>query len=101
MNSSIPTMAIIGTMLFSIGLIGLLVRRNMLILLMCVELMLNGANLVLVTYSRLWTDQSGQILAFVVIAVAAAEVAIGFGIILSIFRRRDTLDVRRFNTLRY
>lgn len=91
----------LGGCLFALGLIGLVLRRNLIVMLMCLELMLNGANLVLITYSRLWGNQDGQILAFLVIAVAAAEVGIGFGIILSLFRKKDTLDAGRFRMLRH
>lgn len=100
MTSAIETVVLYGTAMFAVGFLGLLLRRNVLVLLMSIELMLNGANVVLVTYSRLLGDQAGQILAFVVIAVAAAEVGIGFGIVLTIFRKRDTLDVDRFSLQR-
>lgn len=87
--------------LFGIGLLGLAVRRNLLVLLMCVELMLAGASLALIAYSRMWADQDGHILTLVVIAVAAAEAAVGLGIILSLFRQKDTLDLSRFRLLRH
>ena len=101
MTQAAPFLVWLGVALFGLGFLGLLLRRNLIVLLMCVELMLNGANLVLVTYSRLWGNLDGQILAFVVIAVAAAEVGIGFGIVLSLFRRRDSLDISRFRQLRH
>jgi NADH-quinone oxidoreductase subunit K len=74
--------------LFTIGAIGLLVRRNVLVMFMCVELMLNAANLTFVTYARMLNDIGGQALVFFVLVVAAAEVVVGLGIIVSIFRRR-------------
>ncbi|MCL5048013.1 MAG: NADH-quinone oxidoreductase subunit NuoK [Firmicutes bacterium] len=78
----------LAAILFSLGVIGLLVRRNVLVMLMCVELMLNAANLTFVTYSRALNDISGQIAVFFVLVVAAAEVVVGLGIIVAIFRRK-------------
>ena len=74
--------------LFTIGAIGLLVRRNPLVMFMCVELMLNAANLTFVTFSRALVDVSGQTIVFFVLVVAAAEVVVGLGIIVAILRRR-------------
>ena len=74
--------------LFTIGAVGLLVRRNVLVMFMCVELMLNAVNLTFVTFSRELDDIGGQSLVFFVLVVAAAEVVVGLGIIVSIFRRR-------------
>jgi NADH-quinone oxidoreductase subunit K len=78
----------LGAVLFAIGAFGLLIRRNVLVMLMCVELMLNAANLTLVTFSRMLNDIGGQALVFFVLVVAAAEVVVGLGIIVAIFRRR-------------
>jgi NADH-quinone oxidoreductase subunit K len=74
--------------LFTIGGVGLLLRRNVLVMFMCVELMLNAVNLTFVTFSRLLNDIGGQSLVFFVLVVAAAEVVVGLGIIVAIFRRR-------------
>ncbi|HEV7886362.1 MAG TPA: NADH-quinone oxidoreductase subunit NuoK [Acidimicrobiales bacterium] len=74
--------------LFTIGAVGLLIRRNVLVMFMCVELMLNAVNLTFVTFSRMLDDIGGQSLVFFVLVVAAAEVVVGLGIIVSIFRRR-------------
>jgi NADH-quinone oxidoreductase subunit K len=74
--------------LFTIGAVGLLVRRNVLVMFMCVELMLNAVNLTLVTFARMLDDIGGQALVFFVLVVAAAEVVVGLGIIVAIFRRR-------------
>lgn len=79
---------VLAAVLFSIGAIGLLVRRNVLVMFMCVELMLNAANLTFVTFSRKLHDVGGQVAVFFVLVVAAAEVVVGLGIIVSIFRRR-------------
>ncbi len=73
--------------LFTIGAVGLLVRRNVLVMFMCIELMLNAANLTFVTFSRLLNDIAGQMAVFFVLVVAAAEVVVGLGIIVTIFRR--------------
>ncbi len=78
----------LAAVLFVIGAVGLLVRRNALVMFMCVELMLNAVNLTFVTYARLLDDIGGQSAVFFVLVVAAAEVVVGLGIIVSIFRRR-------------
>ena len=74
--------------LFTVGAVGLLIRRNVLVMFMCVELMLNAVNLTFVTFARMLGDIGGQALVFFVLVVAAAEVVVGLGIIVSIFRRR-------------
>ncbi len=78
----------LSAVLFSIGGIGLWVRRNDLVMFMCVELMLNAANLAFVTFARELNDVGGQVVVFFVLVVAAAEVVVGLGIIVAIFRRR-------------
>ena len=79
---------ILAAVLFGIGATGLLVRRNVLIMFMCVELMLNAVNLTFVTFARMLNDIGGQTSVFFVLVVAAAEVVVGLGIIVAIFRRR-------------
>ena len=79
---------VLAAVLFMIGAVGLLVRRNVLVMFMCVELMLNAANLTFVTYARQLDDIGGQAAVFFVLVVAAAEVVVGLGIIVAIFRRR-------------
>ena len=81
---------ILAAVLFSIGAVGLLIRRNVLVMFMCVELMLNAVNLTFVTFARMLDDIGGQAVVFFVLVVAAAEVVVGLGIIVSIFRRRTT-----------
>ena len=78
----------LGTVLFTIGALGLLIRKNVLVMFMCVELMLNAVNLTFVTYARALDDIGGQVAVFFVLVVAAAEVVVGLGIIVAIFRRR-------------
>ena len=80
----------LSAVLFSIGAIGLLLRRNVLVMFMCIELMLNAANLSFVTFSRMLNDIGGQALVFFVLVVAAAEVVVGLGIVVAIFRRRTS-----------
>ena len=79
---------VLATLIFGIGAVGLLVRRNALVMFMCVELMLNAVNLTFVTFSRELNDTAGQVVVFFVLVVAAAEVVVGLGIIVSILRRR-------------
>ena len=80
---------VLAAALFTIGAVGLLVRRNVLVMFMCVELMLNAVNLTFVSYARELDDIGGQALVFFVMVVAAAEVVVGLGVIVAIFRRRS------------
>ncbi len=79
---------IVAALMFTIGAVGLLLRRNVLVMFMCVELMLNAANLTFVTFARELDDVGGQVIVFFTLVVAAAEVAVGLAIIVAIFRRR-------------
>ena len=79
---------VLAALVFTIGAAGLLTRRNVLVMFMCVELMLNAANLTFVTFARVLHDIGGQVLVFFVLVVAAAEVVVGLGIVVAIFRRR-------------
>ena len=90
----------LAAMLFGIGAVGLLVRRNALIMFMCVELMLNAANLTFVTYANALNDVTGQVIVFFVLVVAAAEVAVGLAIIVAIFRRRQGVTADDVNLLK-
>jgi NADH-quinone oxidoreductase subunit K len=78
----------LAAVLFALGAIGVMIRRNVLVMFMCIELMLNAANLTFVTFSRVLGDIGGQSLVFFVLVVAAAEVVVGLGIVVAIFRRR-------------
>ncbi len=89
-----------SAILFSIGVIGVLIRRNAIIVFMCVELMLTAANIALVVFSRLH-GMEGQILVFFVMAVAAAEAAVGLAIIIAVFRHYEVVDLDRFRLLRW
>jgi len=92
---------VLAALLFSIGATTVLVRRNAIVVFMGVELMLNAANLLLVTFSRMRGDLEGQVLAFFVMVVAAAEVVVGLAIIVSIFRSRRSASVDDVNLLKY
>jgi NADH-quinone oxidoreductase subunit K len=91
----------LSAVLFSIGALGVLVRRNAIVVFMCIELMLNAVNLTLVTFARINGSLDGQIIAFFVMVVAAAEVVIGLAIIMSIFRARRSASVDDANLLKY
>jgi NADH-quinone oxidoreductase subunit K len=90
----------LSAILFAIGAAGVVVRRNAIILFMCVELMLNAVNLAFVALSP-YAGINGQIYVFFVIAVAAAEAAVGLSIIISIFRHRESVDIKNFGLLRW
>jgi NADH-quinone oxidoreductase subunit K len=91
---------VVGCILFAIGASGAIVRRNALILLMSIELMLNAGNLVLLAYARQYGDVGGHVLAFFVMAIAAAEAAVGLAICIGIFRTRQTVEVDELDALR-
>jgi len=92
---------ILAAILFTIGAAGVLVRRNAIVVFMCIELMLNSVNLTLVTFARINGTLDGQIIAFFVMVVAAAEVVVGLAIIMSIFRTRRSASVDDANLLKY
>ena len=92
---------VLAAILFTIGAVGVLVRRNAIVVFMCVELMLNATNLSLVTFSRINGSLDGQIMAFFVMVVAAAEVVVGLAIIMSIFRSRRSSSIDDANLLKY
>src|SRR3989442_2251442 len=92
---------ILAGALFTIGAVGVLIRRNAIVVFMCIELMLNAGNLTLVTFSRINGTLDGQIMAFFVMVVAAAEVVVGLAIIMSIFRTRRSASVDDANLLKY
>ncbi len=98
----IPTdyVLILAAVLFAIGAIGMLVRRNALIIFMCVEMMLNSTNLTLVALADRWGNLTGQVFAFIVMAVAAVEVAVGLAIIMTIARHKDTTNIDEINLLK-
>jgi NADH:ubiquinone oxidoreductase subunit K len=96
----VPAYLVVAAMLFSIGALGVLLRRSPLIVLLSLEIMLNGANLALIAFARHLGNLDGQIFALVVMAIAASEVVIGLGLIVALARRRLDLDVDRLTLLR-
>lgn len=90
----------VAAVLFFIGALGMLVRRNALVMFMCIELMLNAVNLTLISAGRAMNDISGQVAVFFILVVAAAEVVVGLAIIVAIFRRRSTASVDELNEMR-
>jgi NADH-quinone oxidoreductase subunit K len=92
---------VLAALLFAIGVAGVLLRRNVLIIMMSIELMLNAANLTILTFARMHGDLGGHSFALIVIAVAAAEVAVGLAIVVAIFRGRRHVDVDKMNILKH
>ncbi len=92
---------IVAALLFMLGVFGVLVRRNIIVMFMCIELMLNAANLSLVAFSRMWGNPDGQVFVFMVIVVAAVEVAVGLAIIISLVRNRDSVNVEDTSLLKW
>ena len=99
----IPIEHVLGlsAMLFGIGVIGALTRRNLIVILMSIELMLNAVNLALVAFSRQWGQIEGHIFVLMVIVVAAAEVAVGLGIVIALFRNRESVNVDDASLLKW
>jgi NADH-quinone oxidoreductase subunit K len=87
--------------LFGVGVLGVFVRRNVITVLMSIELMLNAVNLAFIAFSRSWGTLDGQVLVFFVMTVAAAEAAVGLAIVIALHRHKDTLDVDAFNLLKW
>jgi NADH-quinone oxidoreductase subunit K len=92
---------LLSALLFGLGALGVFLRRNVITVLMCVELMLNAVNLAFVAFSRAVGNLDGQVLVFFVLTVAAAEAAVGLAIVIAIHRHRDTLDIDSFNLMKW
>jgi NADH-quinone oxidoreductase subunit K len=92
---------VLAALLFVMGMFGVMVRRNALLVFMCVELMLNAANLTFLAFARLQGNEIGHVSAFFVIAVAAAEAAIGLAIVIAVFRSRGTVNVNEIRTMKH
>jgi NADH-quinone oxidoreductase subunit K len=101
MGASVWEYQLIAGLLFMLGVLGVLVRRNLLVIFMSIELMLNAANLSLVGFSRMHGNLDGQVFAFMVIVVAAVEVAVGLAILLSVMRNRDTINIEDTSLLKW
>jgi NADH-quinone oxidoreductase subunit K len=97
---SIEWYIVLSALLFTTGAVGILIRRSPMVILLCLELMLNAGNLALVAFSRMVGNEEGQVFAIVVMVVAAAEVVIGLGLIVAIFRRKLPLDIDQMRELR-
>ncbi len=91
----------LAALLFCVGMFGVMVRRNALVVFMCIELMLNAANLTFVAFARQRSDSVGHVSAFFVIAVAAAEAAIGLAILIAVYRSRGTLNIQEIRTMKH
>lgn len=100
-NISIEHYLVLSGLVFAIGAIGVLTRRNAIIIFMCIELMLNSVNLTLVTFSAYLGDSSGQVFVFFIMAVAAAEAAVGLAIVLALFRNQKTINVDEVDVLKW
>ena len=100
MTTPVAYFLVLSVILFAIGSVGVLVRRNALVMFMSVELQLNAANLALVAFSRMHGNLDGQVLAFFSMVVAAAEVVVGLAIIVAVYRRRQTVNVDELKELR-
>jgi NADH:ubiquinone oxidoreductase subunit K len=97
---SVDWYVVLSALLFAVGATGILLRRNPVVILLCLELLLNAGNLALIAFSRMVGNQQGQVFALVVMVVAACEVVVGLGLIVAIFRRRLPLDVDELRELR-
>ncbi len=91
----------LSSIIFTLGVIGVLIRRNILIVLMSLELMLNAVNLNLIVFSRLWGNVVGQVFTVFVVTVAAAEAAVGLAIVVAIYRHKDTVNIDEINILKW
>jgi NADH-quinone oxidoreductase subunit K len=98
---TIPAFLIVAVVLFGIGTVGVMISRNIIILFMCVELMLNAANLALIAFSRALNVVDGHVIVFLVLAVAAAEAAVGLAMVITIYRNRETMNIDRFSILKW
>lgn len=92
---------VLSAALFTIGVVGVMVRRNIIIVFMSIELMLNAVNINLVAFSHQLQDMAGQVFAIFVIAVAAAEAAVGLGILLALYRNRETVNIDEMNLMKW
>jgi NADH-quinone oxidoreductase subunit K len=100
MNAPLSWYLALSAILFTIGVAGVIVKRNVIAMFMCIELMLNAVNLSFVALSSYFGDTTGQLFVFIVMTVAAAEAAVGLGIIIAVFRNRESLDVDDANILK-
>jgi NADH-quinone oxidoreductase subunit K len=98
--TSLTNYLIVSAILFTVGAMGVLFRKNAIIIFMCVELMLNAVNLTLIAFSQFLGNTEGQVLVFFVMTVAAAEAAVGLAIVISIYRNKETVEIDKLDLLR-
>jgi NADH-quinone oxidoreductase subunit K len=91
----------LSAVLFTIGVTGVIIKRNVIAMFMCIELMLNAVNLTFVAFSSFFQDVTGQLFVFIVMTVAAAEAAVGLGIILAFYRNKETINIDEMNLMRW
>lgn len=101
MSVPISAYLTLAVVLFGLGTVGVLVTRNIIILFMCIELMLNAANMALIAFSRALNVMDGHVMVFLVMTVAAAEAAVGLGMIITIHRNRETINIDRFDFMKW
>jgi NADH-quinone oxidoreductase subunit K len=101
MNVGLEHYLVVSGLLFALGLAGVIVRRNLLVIYMALELMLNAANLALVAFSRFTNNLNGQVFVFFIITVAAAEVAVGLALIVALYRKHQTAHVEDLTSMKY
>jgi NADH-quinone oxidoreductase subunit K len=101
MSVPISAYLTLAAVLFGLGIVGVLISRNVIVLFMCIELMLNAANMALIAFSRALNLMDGHIMVFLVMTVAAAEAAVGLGIIITIHRNRETINIDRFDLMKW
>jgi NADH-quinone oxidoreductase subunit K len=101
MSVPISAYLTLAAVLFGLGTVGVLISRNVIVLFMCIELMLNAANLALVAFSRALNLMDGHVMVFLVMTVAAAEAAVGLGMIITIHRNRETINIDRFDLMKW
>ncbi len=92
---------IVSALLFAVGVTGAIISRNLIMIFMSVEIMLNAANLAIITFARMHGDMSGHVIVFLTLTVAAAEAAVGLGLIMTLYRRRGSVDAAKFNIMKW
>ncbi len=97
----IPAYLVLAMILFGIGAVGVLISRNMIVMVMSIELMLNAANLALIAFSRALNIMDGHVFVFLVLTVAAAEAAVGLAMIVTLYKNRDTINIDRFDRMKW
>ena len=92
---------IVSALLFAVGVTGAIISRNLIMIFMSVEIILNSANLAIITFARMHGDMSGHVIVFLTLTVAAAEAAVGLGLIMTLYRRRGSVDAAKFNIMKW